>query len=676
MHVTRLADRVYAALATALLGCAIGAALPACAQSRGDLAVLDAREALRKHDRARLEADRAIALAERHPLAPWVEYWELGNRLSEVRVDEVEAFYTRWRGSYVEDRLRNDWLLELGHRRDWAAFARDYPRFRMNDDREVSCYALLTQHQAGKDVRDAALTTWGAQRDVDEGCTLLASTLYDAKVIGAPEAWRVARIAAEHGRPRVAKFAAGLVSPAAAGDTADIFDNPARYLTRKASALSRTSAELATLALMRMAANDADAAAGRLSERWERLLPPDLAALAWAIVGKQAAYKLAPEALSYSQRGWALAKSRGLTPDWSDDTYAWQVRAALRAEADPSRWPFVLQAIDAMSEAERRDPAWIYWKARALQATAGDDVYGVAQRSAAGGLLGGIAGQMHFYGKLASEEMGWAIELPARPAPLTEIERGDALNHPGLTRALQLIALGLRNEGVREWNFSVRGMDDRQLLAAAQLACEREVWDRCINTSERTREQIDIEQRFPMPFRGDVVARAREAGIDPAYVYGLIRQESRFVADARSSVGASGLMQIMPNTAKWTAKKLGISFTPDMLTDRDANLRLGTGYLKLVLDSFEGSQAMAAAAYNAGPSRPRRWRDGPLLETAIWAENIPFNETRDYVKRVLSNATYYATLLSGQPLSLRARLGQRVGPPRDPALTAEQKELP
>ena len=113
-----------------------------------------------------------------------------------------------------------------------------------------------------------------------------------------------------------------------------------------------------------------------------------------------------------------------------------------------------------------------------------------------------------------------------------------------------------------------------------------------------------------------------------------------------------------------------------MLTDRDANLRLGTGYLKLVLDSFEGSQAMAAAAYNAGPSRPRRWRDGPLLETAIWAENIPFNETRDYVKRVLSNATYYATLLSGQPLSLRARLGQRVGPPRDPALTAEQKELP
>ena len=675
MRPTCFADRVYAALAAALCA-AILIAPSARAQSSGDLAVLDARDALRRHDRARLAADRAIVLEEQHPLAAWVEYWELGNRLSEARVDEVEAFYARYSGSYVEDRLRNDWLLELGHRRDWTDFARDYPRFRMNDDREVSCYALLTQALAGKDVREAAMASWSAQRDTDEGCTLLASTLYDAKVIGAPEAWRVARVAAEYGRPRVAKFAAGLVSPAAGSDAAEIFDNPARYLTRKASADNRNSAELATLALMRMAANDVDAAAGRLSERWERLLPPDLAALAWAIVGKQAAYKLAPEALGYSQRGWALAKGHDLVPDWSDDLYAWQVRAALRAQNDPSRWPFVLQAIDAMSESERRDPTWIYWKARALQASANDDVYGAAQRLAASGLLGSIAGQMHFYGKLASEELGWRIELPARPAPLTEAERGDALNQPGLSRALQLIALGLRNEGVREWNFSLRGMDDRQLLAAAQLACEREVWDRCINTSERTREQIDIEQRFPMPFRGDVVARAREAGIDPAYVYGLIRQESRFVLDARSGVGASGLMQIMPSTAKWTAKKLGLTFTPEMLSDRDANLRLGTGYLKLVLDSFEGSQALAAAAYNAGPNRLRRWRDGPLLETAIWAENIPFNETRDYVKKVLSNATYYAALLTGQPLSLRARLGQRVGPPRDPSLSAEQKDLP
>ena len=124
---------------------------------------------------------------------------------------------------------------------------------------------------------------------------------------------------------------------------------------------------------------------------------------------------------------------------------------------------------------------------------------------------------------------------------------------------MQLIAIGLRNEGVREWNFTLRGMGDRELLAAAQLACDREVWDRCINTSERTRAEIDMQQRFPMPFRREVSANARETGLDPAYVYGLMRQESRFIMDARSGVGASGLMQIMPATARWTAKKIGLA---------------------------------------------------------------------------------------------------------------------
>jgi soluble lytic murein transglycosylase len=200
------------------------------------------------------------------------------------------------------------------------------------------------------------------------------------------------------------------------------------------------------------------------------------------------------------------------------------------------------------------------------------------------------------------------------------------------------------------------------LLAAAQLACDREVWDRCINTSDRTRAEIDIEQRFPMPFRKDVVARAGEVGLDPAYVYGLIRQESRFVMDARSGAGASGLMQIMPATARWTAKKIGLAYSAELLADRDMNLRLGMNYLKLVLDDFGSSQALAAAAYNAGPGRPRKWRDGPVLEPAIWAENVPFAETRDYVKKVLSNATYYAAQLGMAAPSLKARLGRLIAP--------------
>ncbi|MEO8923970.1 MAG: lytic transglycosylase domain-containing protein, partial [Caldimonas sp.] len=225
------------------------------------------------------------------------------------------------------------------------------------------------------------------------------------------------------------------------------------------------------------------------------------------------------------------------------------------------------------------------------------------------------------------------------------------------------------------WNFSIRRMSDRELLAAAQLACDNEVWDRCINTSDRTLAEIDMGQRFPTPLRREVAAAARAVGLDPAFIYGLIRQESRFVMDARSGVGASGLMQLMPGTAKWTAKKIGIPYAPALIADRETNLQLGNAYLKLVLDDVGGSQPMAAAAYNAGPGRPRQWRSGPLLDAAIWAESIPFPETRDYVKKVLSNATYYAALLGGKGTAIRGRLGRPVGPP-DPNAPAVDPELP
>jgi soluble lytic murein transglycosylase len=262
--------------------------------------------------------------------------------------------------------------------------------------------------------------------------------------------------------------------------------------------------------------------------------------------------------------------------------------------------------------------------------------------------------------------------------------------NPSLQRAVKAIAMGLRTEGVREWNYGTNlvnaqgqagRMNDRELLAAAHWACELDIWDRCINTSERTSmAQFDPVLRFPMPFHTAVVQRSNDINLDPAYVYGLIRQESRFIMDARSHVGASGLMQVMPATAKWTAKKIGLkNFTIDQLNQRDTNIAIGTAYLKLVLESMDNSMAMAAAAYNAGPSRPRRWRApdqgrGPVLEAAIWAENIPFNETRDYVKKVLANTTSYAAVISGQPQSLKARLG-KVGP-RDAAPPAEDKDIP
>jgi soluble lytic murein transglycosylase len=388
--------------------------------------------------------------------------------------------------------------------------------------------------------------------------------------------------------------------------------------------------------------------------RWKTQLTQEERNWIWGVIGKRAAQKMSPDTLAYF--------ANGQFGQMHEDHLAWAARAALRA----GQWALVQQAIDAMPPALRSEPVWVYWRARAMLAQSPSE----ASRTEALRALSTIAGPRGFYEQLALEEIGGRIGIPERPAALTAEEKEAARQNPGLQRALYAIQIGLRQEGVREWNYSTNlhqrgGMDDRGLLAAADLACRNEVWDRCINTSDRTRSVIDIEQRFPMPFRATVVARAQAIGLDPAYVYGLIRQESRFVMDARSGVGASGLMQVMPATARWTARKIGLAdFQPHQLADRDTNIAIGTAYLKLVLDSFGGSMPLAAAAYNAGPSRSRTWRGqtgAPVLEAAIWAENIPFNETRDYVKKVLANTTLYAAILSAQPQSLKARLGS-VGP--------------
>jgi soluble lytic murein transglycosylase len=505
-------------------------------------------------------------------------------------------------------------------------------------------------------VAEEALRLWYAQREPDDGCAYVAEHLHSGRQIQALALWRKARIAMDANRPRAAKVAVDIEAPRLSEQVNLIHADPAKYLDNRILAITRSRKELAVLALIRLAAKDPDQAADLLSKRWAIQLSPEERNWTWGVIGKQAAQKLQDNAVQH------FAKVQK-DSDLNDDLLAWKVRAALRQ----GQWPQVLSATQAMSADARKDPTWIYWRARALLSAGQNE----AQRQEGQSLLHQIAGVRGFYEQLALEDLGQAITVPERPTALTSQEKAAAMTHPGLQRALHAIQIGLRPEGNREWSYSTTlhtpgGMNDRELLAAADLAYQRQVWDRCINTSERTKDVIDFDQRYPMPLRETVVRRAGDIRLDPAYVYGLIRQESRFVMDARSHVGASGLMQVMPATAKWTAKKIGLThFTPDQITDREVNVSIGTGYLKLVLDDFEGSMPMATAAYNAGPGRPRAWRNGPVLDAAIWVENIPFLETRDYVKKVLSNTTNYAAILTRQPQSLKARLGT-VGPRTSP----------
>ncbi|MCA1978362.1 MAG: transglycosylase SLT domain-containing protein, partial [Thiobacillus sp.] len=297
------------------------------------------------------------------------------------------------------------------------------------------------------------------------------------------------------------------------------------------------------------------------------------------------------------------------------------------------------------------------------------------QRAAATPLFLALSREPHYYGQLALEELG-----PVLAAPSVNIKPGgDALaavaTDPGIVRALAFHALGLRNEANQEWVWTTRNFSDTQLLAAAELARRAEWYDRAINTAERTRDLHDFELRFLAPYRELAQQAARDNGIDEAWVFGLMRQESRFVNVARSSVGASGLMQIMPDTARWIAGKLGIrSFRHADIVDPATNIRFGAYYLKHVQTTLDGSPVLATAAYNAGPSRAQRWRDTKPMEAAVYIETIPFAETRDYVKKVMSNAMYYAARFGQPSVLLKDRLG--LVPPRSAPVAEETDAAP
>lgn len=650
---------------TSIALCTATLAPVARAQSATDSVILDMQKAYQKGDRQSLSA--LLARAQGHVLEPWAAYWELSARLPDASAEDVQTFFKKYAGTYQEDRLRNDWLLLLGERQDWSQFARVANEFRMNDDRDVRCYTLAMENRlAGIDMGNEVKTQWFAQRGLGDGCTLAARIHLEAGQLREADVWRKARLTLEAGQRQAVRDAVAMVAPKADKLLARALKDPSRFVLKTPPSNQRLTQELVVLALTRWAAQNPESAAQALETRWAKHLTAEQQAWAWGSIGKQAMQKLLPDALAY----FAHVRPAALR----DDHLAWRARAALRQQ----RWDEVLAAIKAMSPDAASDATWIYWRARALQQT---DTNESAQQQARA-LLQSIASVRGFYPMLAQEALGLPLLPPPEPAPLTPEERAAATANPGLQRALAAFALGLRNEGVREWNYTTNlhapgGMTDRELLAAADLACHAGVWDRCINTSERTRDLIDLTQRFPMPHHDAVIERSHAIGLDPAYVYGLIRQESRFIIDARSGVGAAGLMQVMPKTARWTAKQIGLTdFKVSQLNERDTNIAIGTGYLKLVLDDFSGSMPLATAAYNAGPSRSRRWRSAvgvQTLDAAIWAETIPFNETRDYVKKVLANTTIYAAMISGQTQSLRAYLGHIS--PHD-ANTPENRDLP
>jgi soluble lytic murein transglycosylase len=625
--------------------CLLVLAFAAGAQAEpSDADFLAARKAFERGDRARLAAlakPFAGALLE-----PYVAYWQLELALDDATRDDVRAFWERWPDTPLADRLRVDWLKALGKRGDWSTFALDYPP-PSNEDVELQCYGIQYHRQRDGDAALAeAKPLWFTGRSTPDACDTLFTALIDRGELTPSDRRARYRLALEAGNVRLARaIAEALPRPdrITAREFAKVERNPARALANGNFAWNRTGGrDLALYALERAARSDA----GAVRAAWVRQrarLPEADRQYGNARLAYHAARQLEPQA-----NDW-FGEAAGAP--LNDVQHEWRVRAALRAGA----WDDVLAAIDAMPAALAQDPAWRYWRARALT---------VARRGKeAEPIYRALAQEPHFYGMLAAEAIG-RLDLPGdvagapdgAPAPASALAAIGA--KAGAKRTVKLASLGMRRESLREWIYVVRGLDDQGLLVAAEYARRQHLYDRAINTAERTAARHDFGLRYLMPYRAQFTAAAREHDADEAVLLGIARQESRFSADVVSSAGAVGLMQLMPPTARWVARKLGSDdYRPSQIGDVVTNTRFGAFYYQYWLDRLDGLPALAAAAYNAGPGRARAWSRGVSLEGAIWVETIPFNETRDYVKKVLANTMYYAREL-GQPyVALSRRLG-------------------
>jgi len=604
-------------------------------------AVAVARDAMKNKQWTQLSA--LVPQARADVLGIYPEYWSLRTQLGSAGMEstrqQLNDFLQNNAGSFLADKLRGEWLLAAARSGDFVTVRELGPI--QNTNSQIACAQLEARHMGGQRATAAEAT----KIFVPVGaCWKLFDQLVADKVLGQAELIPFMQDALENNKPVDARrIAAYVFDPSDLATYDAMMREPQKWLSSQTGARSSAGNEIIAMSLAVLARKDLSAAENALRTTWADKLPKEKIQWVYGQFALLVVFNLDSRANDWYRQTAGIRLS--------ENNYAWRVRAALRQPKID--WAWVGQSIDQMGAAQRSDPAWIYWRARGLAAT--------NYPTEAQALYAKIADQFNFYGQLAAEELGRPIVTPARPALVSEQEMAQARSNLGLRRAVTLFKRGWRADAVPEWNFALRGMTDRQLMAAAELARHEHIYDRVVNTSDKTLKEFDFSQRYIAPFEGRVTAQARQVDVDPAWVYGLIRQESRFIMDAKSVVGASGLMQLMPATARWVAGKIGLTdFKPHHVNDFDTNTKLGTSYLGMVLADVGGSQVLASAGYNAGPGRPMLWRsklNGPV-EGAIFAETIPFNETRDYVKNVMSNATYYAAMFTGEPQSLKQRLGQ------------------
>ena len=592
-----------------------------------------------------LAEDASQLHAQNYILAPYADYWLMLITLSTSDKAVVREFLSQYADYPFADRVRGEWLKSLGKRQDWDTFFDELASFK-REDLAVSCYVLEGRVKKGDAI---ALTEgkalWMSTLEQPANCENLYDLMQTSKVLTQDDIWARFRLAMQEGKVALAKTIIQretIISKAELKLIDTVYQNPQAALEKKIipfkNHLGRALNLYAIDKLARKKLDDGLNTWAKLMSQFEA----DEQVYMWGRLAMQAARRHDEQALSL----YAKLKNSEL----DQDEIAWKVRAALLER----NWALVLATIDDMQANQQEEQPWRYWKARAYK----------AQNAIpkANSIFLPLSREHTFYGLLAKDELGDVMAgAPINYVP-SDAEVQAVKNQPAMQRALELQRLDMRWESRAEWAWATKDYDDKQMLAAAELAIRQSWYDLAISTAEKTKFVHNFVLRYPAPYRETVQAFSKANGLDEAWVYGLTRQESRFVSYAKSGVGASGLMQVMPATAAWIAKKTGFSeYRQNMIHQTETNVKLGTYYLRYTLDLMSGQAAMATAAYNAGPGNARHWAPKKPMEGAIYAETIPILETRQYVQKVMANTCFYSNSLGTKSVSLKQRLGLIIG---------------
>ena len=581
-------------------------------------------------------------------LGYYPEYWSLNTNLGMQPATAIIQFAQRHPQSAMAEKLAADYVEEKVKQADFGS-AQPVLAYVSNADQAESCAMAQVRTRSGDplvlaEYKDVWLTT----NSQPESCTGLGRMMLSSPIMTQQDKqqrlWGQLR-AGQSGQALATAQSLGMNLSLAQLNS--IQANPLNYLWSAPKASNEDHAYL-IYAIGRLADSDLDSALSSLKRSAEGTPDAVQKALYRAVgyIGGTTVMKnnFNREVLS------ALDASYGLP--FSPEEAEIYARQAIRFGA----WESVIRAVDSMSVTQKQEDRWQYWLARASEQR-GD----AASKRSAQNIYKQLAQGDDYHNLLAKDRLGQRYNaIPVNSQPTTnDLQRLNQDIH--FNRAFALREINAPANYVnREWNWAVRQaylrQDDGLILAAAKRATDMGWYDRAIYAADRTVNKHNYSYRYAMPHRNYVVSHSQNAGIDPAWAYGLMRQESRFNTTARSHVGAGGLMQIMPDTARLVARQMGETYNPAALSDMNTNIRYGTFYLSTIQRQLSNSPVLATAGYNAGPNRARRWQpEFQQIAADQYTESIPLLETRDYVKHVMTNATHYGVLLGqgGQSMSSR-----------------------